>query len=142
MGGGGEKIKFYFVGEGREEKKGKKKYHYLCFFSYINVFLSLSYLQYLQVLIQDKALWCRLQATESSAGSGTFPGLAEHKKDLGIGFAMATMPGQTRGRAPALSARTRLCWGGRAGLAQGMNQWLRCLWVLALGTTGWEDNQS
>lgn len=58
------------------------KHHYLCFFCYVNVFLSPRYLHYLQVLIQNKALWCRLQAAKSSAGSGTFPGLSEHEKRL------------------------------------------------------------
>lgn len=101
------------MGEGREEKKRKKKHHYLCFFGCVNVFLSLNYLQYLQVLIQNKALWCRLRAAESSAGSGAFPGLSQHKKDLGICFAMGTMPGQTRtGHLPSLQVP------GWAGVAE------------------------
>lgn len=47
---------------------GGQKYHYLCFFVYVNVFLSLSYLQYLQVLIQNKALLGRLQAPRALLG--------------------------------------------------------------------------
>lgn len=82
----GKKIKSYSVEGGKEGKKMDEKHHYLCFFCYVNVFLSLCYLQYLQVLIQNKALWCRLQAAESSAGSGVFPGLSEHEKRPGDWF--------------------------------------------------------
>lgn len=119
---GREETKFFFCGrrEGRRKKRegGKEKYHYLCFFVYVNVFLSLTYLQYLQVLIQNKALLGRLQAAQSSAGRKVIPGLPEHKAEPGIGFAMGTMAGHSRARAPAPSARTRLGRGCRTGMGQ------------------------
>lgn len=40
----GKKIKSYSVEGGKEGKKMDEKHHYLCFFCYVNVFLSLCYL--------------------------------------------------------------------------------------------------
>lgn len=44
------------------------------------------------------------------------------KKDLGIGFTMGSVPGQTEDRHITLSARTRLSWSSRKGPAQGVDQ--------------------
>lgn len=128
---GREETKIFFCGrrEGRRKKRerGKEKYHYLCFFVYVNVFLSLSYLQYLQVLIQNKAVLGRLQAAQSSAGRRVIPGLPEHKAEPGIGSAMGTVAGHSRARAlPPLQGPG---WAGAA--EQGMGHCWRALGVSA-----------
>lgn len=60
-----------------------------------------------------------VQAAESSAARVAFPGPSEHKEDLGTGFAVGIMSGQSRARhLPPLPGPG---WAGTAGPAQGMD---------------------
>lgn len=115
MGGEEKKISFY----GKSE--GGKKNHYLCFFGSLNVFLSLSYLQYLKVLIRNKARWCRLQ--KALLGELHFQGCQSTKRsgDLVCNKSYA-WPNQRQGTCPLCKDQAGLGWLSRSSSRDGSDQ--------------------